>query len=59
MDTEREPTPDEREGMAWWNGLTEASRARWLSLSNTATPATAWAEHKRRGPTGEPRDESV
>jgi hypothetical protein len=39
-------TADERAGMAWWNGLTEAG-AYWLRVANTAIPAEAWAAYKR------------
>jgi predicted DNA-binding WGR domain protein len=32
----REPTPQERPGMEWWNGLTEIWRARWLEVAGSA-----------------------
>lgn len=44
---EREPTPDELAGMAWWNALTESERRMWLRAANTATPADAWAYFKK------------
>jgi hypothetical protein len=47
------PTRDERDGMAWWNALTEDRRAYWLREAKTAIVAEAWAEFKRRG---RPRD---
>jgi hypothetical protein len=55
----REPTPDEADGIAWWNALTEAERARALEDAGyksggtfTPSPADAWAEHKRRTQNG-------
>lgn len=60
-----EPTSDEREGMDWFNGLSEADRARWLDrawrrnaasagrssykLEDMPSAADAWAEFKRCG----------
>jgi hypothetical protein len=29
-------------GMAWWNGMQEHERARWLRMANTDVPAHAW-----------------
>ena len=46
---DREPTPDETAGMAWWNSLTEADRADWLARAGSAVPADAWAAYKRDG----------
>lgn len=45
---QREPTADEAAGIAWWNALTEAERAKWLAETGTAVPADAWAAYKRR-----------
>lgn len=46
-------TDDEREGMDWWNSLTESSRAYWLDFAGSAVPADAWACFKRvERPTG-------
>lgn len=44
----RSATADEEEGMAWWNALTEAARAQWLTVVGTGVAADAWAEYKRR-----------
>jgi hypothetical protein len=41
--SEREPTPYERAGMAWWNGLSERDRKRWLKTANTCVVAEAYA----------------
>ena len=46
---DREPTPDETAGMAWWNSLTEADRADWLARTGSAVPADAGAAYKRNG----------
>jgi hypothetical protein len=40
---ERKPTAEETMGIAWWNDLSEAARARWLGLGGSAVPADAWA----------------
>ena len=48
-------TPDERSGMAWWNALAEIQRTYWLCEANTAIPAEAWAEYKRRHLNASPR----
>lgn len=45
---DREPTPDELAGMAWWNGMTDDERSSWLYLAGTAVPADAWAYYKSR-----------
>lgn len=55
----RRPTPDERAGMAWFNGLNEAARRHWLERARVdaqrtcpydASAAEAWAAFKcRRG----------
>jgi hypothetical protein len=52
---QRKPTADEIAGMAWWNTLTEAERAKALEAaglhsSGTCAPsaADAWKLHKRR-----------
>jgi hypothetical protein len=49
-----EPTADEAAGMAWWNSLTEAERAKaleaagWLSVGTwTPSHADAWALYKK------------
>jgi hypothetical protein len=44
------PTRDVRDGMAWWNALTEAQRAYWLREAKTAIVAEAWTEFKRHDP---------
>ena len=46
MKAERSPTADEQAGIDWWNGVTEATRAHWLKVANTAVPAEAWARFK-------------
>lgn len=43
---DREPTADERAGIAWWNAMTETERAYWLSAAQTPTPAVAWAYYQ-------------
>lgn len=41
---------DEAMGIAWWNGLTEQERARWmLEAGNTGVAADAWAAFKAKG----------
>jgi hypothetical protein len=44
-------TPDEIQGISWWNGLLEAGRAYWLEVAqgSTAKPsaADAWEAFKR------------
>lgn len=47
-----EPTEDEREGMAWWNELDEATRRYWMEKAgNTGRASDAWeaAKRARRG----------
>jgi len=39
---------DESDGMAWWNGLSEAARRHWLRQAGSATPADAYAEYRRQ-----------
>jgi hypothetical protein len=39
---------DALRGIEWWNALTEAERTCWLTAADTAIPAEAWTEHKRR-----------
>lgn len=52
--SEREPTTDERMGMAWWNGLSTWERSSWLRVAAEQTgqaipsPAEAWASWKAR-----------
>jgi len=43
---DRQPTPDERAGMDWWNALSVSERARWLKVVNTTIVAEAWAMFK-------------
>lgn len=38
---------DAKLGMQWWNGSTEAERARWLKVAGSAIPAEAWEAYKR------------
>ena len=47
METEREPSADERAGMDWWNLLPESGRAAWLAKAQSAKPSDAWATYKR------------
>jgi len=46
-----DPTPDELEGLAWWQGLSETARAYWLEIAKgtvaNPSPADAWAASKR------------
>ena len=44
---DRQPTPDERMGMTWWNALPKDKRRRWLTGDSAQTPAEAWAMFKR------------
>jgi hypothetical protein len=44
---DRPPTPDEVDGMVWWNSLTEVERAHWLDVAGSAVAADAWAAFKR------------
>jgi len=44
---DRPLTPDEVDGMVWWNSLTEAERAHWLHVAGSALVADAWAAFKR------------
>jgi hypothetical protein len=46
-------TEDEKRGIAWWNGLTEAKRRAWLRVARSAAPADAWAASKVRAHTAE------
>ncbi len=46
-DIAREPTEDERDGINWWNSLSEPQRLTWLNAAASAKPADAWAEFKR------------
>ena len=43
---DRKPTDDERDGMNWWNGLSEVARGEWLARAGTARAADAWAAYK-------------
>jgi hypothetical protein len=54
QDKDRKPTADEADGMAWWNGLSEAGRAQALRDAGwksgeawTPSAADAWAHHKK------------
>jgi hypothetical protein len=47
METEREPSADERAGMNWWNSLPESERATWLAKAQSAKPSDAWAAFNR------------
>jgi hypothetical protein len=40
---------DDELGMAWWNGLSEAERARWARLAGTGRPVDPWAVFKGHG----------
>ena len=40
---DRKPTPAERQGIDWWNGLTDDERRYWLLLANRARPAPGTA----------------
>ncbi len=53
----REPTADELAGVEWWNSISEPRRADWLQMAESAKPADAWAEYKRR--TIESQDEKT
>jgi hypothetical protein len=44
---DRQPTPDERTGMDWWNSLPKRERSRWFDLAKAASPAEAWLMFKR------------
>jgi len=43
-----EPTADELAGIEWWNAISEHRQADWLQMAESAKPADAWAEYKRR-----------
>lgn len=38
---------DTRQGMEWFNGLTDTGRGYWLNLAGSSVPAEAWAAFKR------------
>ncbi len=41
------PASDDAMGIAWWNGLTEQERARWMQAAgNTGVAADAWKAFK-------------
>ena len=40
-------TDDEKNGIDWWNSMTEFVRSYWLSVAGSAVPADAWAEYKK------------
>ena len=43
----RSPTVSEQVGMAWWNRLSEAERAYWLRVANSARPVDAYRAYSR------------
>jgi hypothetical protein len=45
----RQPTPDERAGMVWFNGLTEGERRTRSTWQSAPWPADAWNVFKRAG----------
>jgi len=47
---DRKATADECFGIDWWNSLTEGSRRHWLDVSQSASPADAWAAFKESDP---------
>jgi hypothetical protein len=36
---DRQPTPDERLGIEWWNSLSEGERHDWLTSAETVAQA--------------------
>jgi hypothetical protein len=47
MTEQRQPTTDEAMGIAWWNGVTDQERARWMQAAgNTGVAADAWTAFK-------------
>lgn len=44
----REPTAGELAGIEWWSSISEHRQADWLQMAESAKPADAWAEYKRR-----------
>lgn len=45
---EQQPTSDDVQGMAWWNGLSEADRAMWLTRAGGIRSAKdAWEAFKQ------------
>jgi hypothetical protein len=48
VNLDREPTADELAGIEWWTSISEPRRADWLRMAESAKPADAWAEYKRR-----------
>ena len=53
---ERKPSTDEALGMAWWNSLSEESRAAWAAKVGTGVVADAWTAFKRSVKTDGPQD---
>jgi hypothetical protein len=49
--SDRDPPPDELEGLAWGRGLSDAARVYWLEIAKRTvlnpSPADARAESKR------------
>lgn len=41
------PSRDERDAMAWWNGLTRSEREKWLAQGGTGQHRDAWEAYKR------------
>lgn len=35
-------------GMAWWNGISETERARWLAVAGSARAVDAWTAYKAK-----------
>lgn len=44
---ERLPPAAEATGIAWWNRLSEAERAYWLHVADSARPVDAYAAYCR------------
>jgi hypothetical protein len=40
---------DDELGIAWWNGLSEAERAKWAKAAGTGRPKDAWELFKGHG----------
>ncbi|WP_413168805.1 hypothetical protein [Burkholderia latens] len=53
MNDDRQPTPDERAGMDWWNGLSEGERLEWLLRSRGDRAVDAWEAYKRAAQQGD------
>jgi isocitrate lyase len=44
---QRLPTKYERDGMRWWNSMSERQRAHWLERVNMESSAAAYDEYLR------------